>query len=249
MEFIGIIPARYESSRFPGKPLVDIHGKSMIQRVYEQCLKSKLNRVIVATDDKRIFDHVLSFGGEVIMTSNSHESGTDRIAEAAKELKLSADTIVLNIQGDEPFIDPEDINTLSDCFNNEGTQIATLIKVIKEVDVLLNKNSPKVALGLKDQALYFSREAIPHLRGVDKKDWLSKQTYYQHVGIYAFKHATLKAISLLPMGVLEQSEGLEQLRWLENGYTIKTAQTESECIAVDSPEDLERIDKKFFSES
>ena len=247
MEFIAIIPARYESSRFPGKPLVDIQGKSMIQRVYEQCLKAKLNRVIVATDDKRIFDHVLNFGGEVIITHSKHKSGTDRIAEAAKKLKLSGDTIILNIQGDEPFIDPEDINTLSACFNDEGTQIATLIKVIKEVDVLLNKNSPKVAIGLKDQALYFSREAIPHLIGFDKKDWLSKQTYFQHIGIYAFKHATLKALSLLPIGVLEQSEGLEQLRWLENGYTIKTTQTESECTAVDCPEDLERIDKKFFS--
>jgi 3-deoxy-manno-octulosonate cytidylyltransferase (CMP-KDO synthetase) len=247
MEFIGIIPARYESSRFPGKPLVDIHGKSMIQRVYEQCLKAKLNRVVVATDDTRIFEHVKDFEGEVVMTSNSHKSGTDRIAEAAKTLQLSEDVIILNIQGDEPFIDPEDINTVAACFTDKITQIATLVKVIKEVDVLLNCNSPKVALGLRGQALYFSREAIPHVRGVEKKDWLSKQTYYQHVGIYAFKHATLNAISKLPMGVLEQSEGLEQLRWLENGYTIQTAEIASECIAVDSPEDLKRIDKKFFS--
>ena len=247
MEFIGIIPARYESSRFPGKPLVDIHGKSMIQRVYEKCLKAKLNRVVVATDDERIFEHVKNFGGEIVMTSNSHESGTDRIAEAAKILQLSEDAIILNIQGDEPFIDPEDINTLAHCFNEERTQIATLVKVIKDVEILLSSNSPKVALGLRGQALYFSREAIPHLRGVEKKDWLSKQTYYQHVGIYAFKHATLNAISKLPMGVLEQSEGLEQLRWLENGYSIQTAGITSECIAIDSPEDLIRIDKKFFS--
>ena len=247
MKFIGIIPARYESSRFPGKPLVDIQGKSMIQRVYEQCLKAKLNRVVVATDDERIFEHVKNFGGEIVMTSNSHESGTDRIAEAAKILQLSEDAIILNIQGDEPFIDPEDINTLAHCFNEERTQIATLVKVIKDVEILLSSNSPKVALGLRGQALYFSREAIPHLRGVEKKDWLSKQTYYQHVGIYAFKHATLNAISKLPMGVLEQSEGLEQLRWLENGYSIQTAGITSECIAIDSPEDLIRIDKKFFS--
>jgi 3-deoxy-manno-octulosonate cytidylyltransferase (CMP-KDO synthetase) len=247
MEFIGIIPARYESSRFPGKPLVDIHGKSMIQRVYEQCLKAKLNRVVVATDDNRIFEHVKDFRGEVVMTSNSHKSGTDRIAEAAKTLQLSENAIILNIQGDEPFIDPKDINTLAACFNDERTQIATLVKAIKEVEILLSSNSPKVVLGLKNQALYFSREAIPHLRGVEKKDWLTKQTYFQHIGIYAFKHATLNALSLLPMGVIEQAEGLEQLRWLENGYTIKTAQINSECIAVDCPEDLKRIDEKFFS--
>ena len=247
MEFIGIIPARFQSSRFPGKPLVDIHGKSMIQRVYEQCLKAKLNRIIVATDDIRIFEHVTDFGGEVVMTSDCHESGTDRIAEAAKTLKLSEEAILINIQGDEPFINPDDITTLVYCFKDEKTQIATLVKVIKEEEVLLNTNSPKVVLGLKKQALYFSREAIPHLRGLDKRNWLSKQTYYQHVGIYAFKHATLKAISKLPMGVLEQSEGLEQLRWLENGYTIQTAEITSECIAVDCPEDLKRIDKKFFS--
>jgi 3-deoxy-manno-octulosonate cytidylyltransferase (CMP-KDO synthetase) len=219
----------------------------MIQRVYEQCLKAKLNRVVVATDDNRIFEHVKDFRGEVVMTSNSHKSGTDRIAEAAKTLQLSENAIILNIQGDEPFIDPKDINTLAACFNDERTQIATLVKAIKEVEILLSSNSPKVVLGLKNQALYFSREAIPHLRGVEKKDWLTKQTYFQHIGIYAFKHATLNALSLLPMGVIEQAEGLEQLRWLENGYTIKTAQINSECIAVDCPEDLKRIDEKFFS--
>ena len=247
MEIIGIIPARFQSSRFPGKPLVDIHGKSMIQRVYEQCLKAKLNRVVVATDDERIFDHVKSFGGEVVMTSTSHQSGTDRIAEASKSLQLSEEAIVINIQGDEPFINPDDITSLANCFEDSKTCIATLVKRITEQEVLLNNNSPKVVLGLQKQALYFSREAIPHLRGVDKKNWLSKQTYYQHVGIYAFKHATLKVLSKLPTGVLEQSEGLEQLRWLENGYTIQTAEIASECIAVDSPEDLKRIDKKFFS--
>ncbi len=247
MEFIGIIPARYASTRFPGKPLVDIHGKSMIQRVYEQCLKAKLDRVIVATDDQRIFDHIISFGGEVVMTSSSHESGTDRIAEAAATLQLSEEAVLINIQGDEPFINPDDILALANCFQNANTCIATLIKAIKEVDVLLNTNSPKVVLGSTKQALYFSREAIPHLRGGEKKDWITKQTYYQHIGIYAFKHDTLKAISKLPIGVLEQSEGLEQLRWLENGYTVQTAEITSECIAVDSPEDLIRIDKKFFT--
>lgn len=246
MEFIGIIPARYQSSRFPGKPLVDIHGKSMIQRVYEQCLKAKLNRVVVATDDERIFKHVLDFGGEVVMTSSKHESGTDRIAEAAQKLNLAADVTIINIQGDEPFIDPTDINLLADCFYDDSTEIATLIKLINDSETLFNTNTPKVVLGQNKQALYFSREAIPHLRGVDKKEWLDK-SYFQHIGIYAYKNQTLQTISKLPMGDLERSEGLEQLRWLENGYTIKTAITQSECIAVDSPEDLEKIDKKFFS--
>ena len=247
MEFIGIIPARYQSSRFPGKPLVDIHGKSMIQRVYEQCLKAKLNRVVVATDDERIFKHVLDFGGEVVMTSSKHESGTDRIAEAAQKLNLAADVVIINIQGDEPFIDPTDINILTDCFFDDSTEIATLIKLINDSETLFNTNTPKVVLGQNKQALYFSREAIPHLRGIDKKEWLDKSFYFQHIGIYAYKNQTLQTISKLPMGDLERSEGLEQLRWLEHGYTIKTAITQSECIAVDSPEDLEKIDKKFFS--
>ena len=247
MKFIGIIPARYTSTRFPGKPLVEIHGKSMIQRVYEQCVKAELDQVVVATDDSRIFEHIKSFGGEVIMTSDQHQSGTDRIAEAAEKLNLGSEAIVLNIQGDEPFINPEDIKLLGDCFTDEGTQIATLVKKIKDVDTLTNPNSPKVVLDIKKQALYFSREAIPHLRGYDKKDWLEQKDYFQHLGIYAFKHAILKEVSQLKSSPLEQSEGLEQLRWLENGYSIHTAEITSECIAVDSPEDLKRIDEKFFS--
>jgi 3-deoxy-manno-octulosonate cytidylyltransferase (CMP-KDO synthetase) len=247
MSTVGIIPARYASTRFPGKPLVDIHGKSMIQRVYEQCVKAELDRVIVATDDERIFNHVLNFGGEVIMTSDQHQSGTDRIAEAASELELSSDCIIINIQGDEPFINPEDIKKLRACFSNESTQIATLVKKIKDINTLTNPNNPKVVLGIKKQALYFSREAIPHIRGYDKKDWLKQKDYFQHIGIYAFKHAILKEVSQLKNSSLEQSEGLEQLRWLENGYNIHTAEITSDCIAVDSPEDLKRIDEKFFS--
>ena len=247
MEIIGIIPARFASTRFPGKPLADIHGKSMIRRVYEQCVKAKLDRIIVATDDARIYDHVKNFGAEVVMTSTEHQSGTDRIAEAANILKLSADTIVLNIQGDEPFINPNDIISLGNCFKVEGTQIATLVKKITEVDVLLNPNSPKVVLALNKQALYFSREAIPHLRNKEKENWLAHKEYYQHIGIYAFKCSILKEISLLKTSPLEQTEGLEQLRWIENNYTINTVQTSSESIAVDSPEDLRRIDEKFFS--
>ena len=247
MEFIGIIPARYESSRFPGKPLVDIHGKSMIQRVYEQCLKAKLDRVVVATNDDRIFEHVQKFRGEVVMTSNTHKSGTDRIAEAAEKLGLSSDSIVFNIQGDEPFINPDDINLLADCFNKQLTQIATLVKKINTIETLNNPNSPKVVLGVRQQALYFSRAAIPHLKGVKKENWLSEKTFFQHIGIYGFRYNILKEITALPSAPLEQNEGLEQLRWIENGYTIQTAEISSECIAVDCPEDLERIDKKFFS--
>ena len=247
MEFIGIIPARYESSRFPGKPLVDIHGKSMIQRVYEQCLKAKLDRVVVATNDDRIFEHVQKFRGEVVMTSNTHKSGTDRIAEAAEKLGLSSDSIVFNIQGDEPFINPDDINLLADCFNKQLTQIATLVKKINTIETLNNPNSPKVVLGVRQQALYFSRAAIPHLKGVKKENWLSEKTFFQHIGIYGFRYDILKEITALPSAPLEQNEGLEQLRWIENGYTIQTAEISSECIAVDCPEDLERIDKKFFS--
>ena len=247
MTAVGIIPARYASSRFPGKPLVDIHGKSMIQRVYEQCVKAELDRVVVATDDARISKHVKTFGGEVLMTSEQHQSGTDRIAEAAEKLMLNTNDIVINIQGDEPFINPEDIKTLRDCFNDKRTQIATLVKKIKDFDTLTNPNSPKVVIGLKKQALYFSREAIPHLKNFDKKDWLKKKNYFQHIGIYAFKYEILKEVAQLKKSPLEQSEGLEQLRWLENGYKIQTAEINSDCIAVDCPEDLKRIDEKFFS--
>ena len=243
---IGIIPARYASSRFPGKPLVDIHGKSMIQRVYEQCMKAELDRVIVATDDERIYEHVKSFGGEVVNTADTHISGTDRIAEAAQKLKLEEDAIVVNIQGDEPFIDPNDINLLLACFGKH-TQIATLVKKIKDEKTLHNPNSPKVVLGNQQQALYFSRQAIPFLKEIKPEEWLSKASFYQHIGIYAFRYESLKKVTQLPSSALEKSEGLEQLRWLENGFQIQTAETKSECIAVDSPEDLNRISEKFFS--
>lgn len=247
MKYIGIIPARYASTRFPGKPLVDIHGKSMIQRVYEQCLSSKLDQVIVATDDDRIHKHVLEFGGESVMTSVRHKSGTDRIAEVVQNIDARFNDIVLNIQGDEPFINPKDINKLMTCFNQSETQIATLIKQIKTTEELVNTNCPKVVVGNSKQAIYFSREAIPHLKGIDKEKWLLHNTYYQHIGIYAFTVKTLNEICQLKQSPLEQSEGLEQLRWLENGYSIYTAKTTAESIAVDSPEDLKRINEKFFS--
>ena len=243
----GIIPARYASSRFPGKPLVNIHGKSMLKRVYEQCQKSNLDRIVVSTDDERIAAHVQDFEGEAILTASSHKSGTDRIAEAANKLNLQNDSIVVNIQGDEPFIHPKDINLLVACFENQTTQIATLVKKINEIEILENPNSPKVVLNANKEALYFSRAAIPHLIDLKKEDWLNHHTFYKHIGIYGFRRATLKEISKLPSSPLEQKEGLEQLRWLENGYRIQTAETNSESIAVDCPVDLIRIDKKFFS--
>ena len=243
----GIIPARYASTRFPGKPLVDIHGKSMLQRVYEQCQKSNLDQLVVATDDERIATHVQDFAGEVILTDSTHKSGTDRIAEAADKLNLQDDSIVLNIQGDEPFIHPEDINLLAACFENQTTQIATLVKKINAIETLENPNNPKVVLNANKEALYFSRVAIPHLKDLKKEDWLNHHTFYKHIGIYGFRIAVLKEIIQLPSSLLEQKEGLEQLRWLENGYRIQTVETNSESIAVDCPEDLIRIDKKFFS--
>ena len=243
----GIIPARYASKRFPGKPLVDIHGKSMLQRVYEQCQKSNLDRIVVATDDERIVAHVQDFEGEVILTASTHKSGTDRIAEAADKLNLQNNGIVVNIQGDEPFIHPKDINLLAACFENKTTQIATLVKKINAIETLENPNNPKVVLNGNKEALYFSRAAIPHLKDLKKEDWLNHHTFYKHIGIYGFRKATLKKISQLPSSLLEQKEGLEQLRWLENGYRIQTAETNFESIAVDCQEDLIRIDKKFFS--
>ena len=243
----GIIPARYASKRFPGKPLVNIHGKSMLQRVYEQCQKSNLDRIVVATDDERIVAHVQDFEGEVILTASTHKSGTDRIAEAADKLNLQNNGIVVNIQGDEPFIHPKDINLLAACFENKTTQIATLVKKINAIETLENPNNPKVVLNGNKEALYFSRAAIPHLKDLKKEDWLNHHTFYKHIGIYGFRKATLKKISQLPSSLLEQKEGLEQLRWLENGYRIQTAETNFESIAVDCQEDLIRIDKKFFS--
>ncbi len=247
MKHIGIIPARFASTRFPGKPLVNIHGKSMVQRVYEQCQKSKLDKVLVATDDERIFQHVKEFGGEVVMTSTSHKSGTDRIAEAAQSMQLDHNDIIVNVQGDEPFINPEDIDKLCHCLSSVNKQIATLIKKIKDSETLFNSNIPKVVLGTNDQALYFSREAIPHLRGIAKEKWHRKNDYFQHIGLYAFKKYALENITTLQPSPLEQKERLEQLRWLENGYTIYTAEIDSECIAVDLPEDLKRIEERFFS--
>jgi len=243
----GIIPARYASTRFPGKPLVNINGKSMLQRVFEQCLKSNLDRLVVATDDERIAKHVEAFGGEVTLTSSAHKSGTDRISEAADQLQLNEDSIVINIQGDEPFIDPQDINLLIGCFENPTTQIVTLVKKIDTIESLENPNNPKVVLNSNKEALYFSRAPVPYLKDFKKEDWLNHHKFFKHIGVYGFRISVLKEISRLPIGVLEQKERLEQLRWLENGYRIQIVETKSESIAVDCPEDLIRMNKKFFS--
>lgn len=242
MKFLGIIPARYASTRFPGKPLVDIGGKLMIQRVYEQVAPC-LDEVWVATDDERILKAVEGFGGKAVMTSNQHRSGTDRCLEAS--LKIGGDyDVIINIQGDEPFIQAEQIEALKTCFQKSETTLATLVKPFTTkdgIDALLNPNSPKVVLNIKGEALYFSRSVVPYLRGSPPNDWLEKGRFYKHIGIYAYRRETLAEIAVLPPSPLELAESLEQLRWLENGYRIQTAVTDIENLAVDTPEDLERI--------
>jgi len=246
MKFLGIIPARFASSRFPGKPLVDIEGQTMIQRVYEQVKQSKkLSKVIVATDDQRIVDEVLSFGGNVVMTSETHQSGTDRCAEVITD--DNEYDVIINIQGDEPFINPEQIDLLAACFENPQTKIATLVKKIDSMDELFNLNIPKVVRNIHGEAIYFSRQTIPFLRGIEQKQWLKEQTFYKHIGIYAYQADTLRALTRLPVSGLEEAEALEQLRWIENGYTIQTAVTTHETIAVDTKEDLNKILKLFFN--
>lgn len=244
---LGIIPARYASSRFPGKPLVDIKGKFMVQRVFEQASKA-LEHVVVATDDKRIFDAVKGFGGKVVMTSDQHPSGTDRCAEAAvkyeAEYGVKVD-VVINIQGDEPFIAEKQINLLASIFDNADAQIATLIKPVDDAETLFNPNKPKVVVDKNGRALLFSRQTIPHIRGCEAKDWLGKHAFYQHIGMYGYRKDTLLELTKLPKSSLEIAESLEQLRWLENGYNILTAVTSDEGLSVDTPEDLEKILKLF----
>jgi len=241
MKIIGVIPARYASTRFPAKALADIAGKSMIQRVYEQCIKSNiLEKVIVATDHSKIFDHVKSFGGEVILTSENHQSGTDRCFEVVTKLKEQVD-YVINIQGDEPFIKPEQIELLGSCLADPTTQLATLIKKIEDKETLFNPNTPKVIFNQSNEAIYFSRSTIPFIRGVESEAWLIKNTFYKHIGIYAYRTDVLKEITSLSPSGLEKAEALEQLRWIENGYKIKVAITEYESYGIDTPEDLARI--------
>ncbi len=240
--FGGIIPARFASSRFPGKPLALIGDKTMIQRVYEQASNS-LDLVWVATDDKRIFDKVISFGGKAIMTSSDHMSGTDRCAEAVtliNEETVPEIDIVINIQGDEPFIKPEQIDLIKHCFTGDEVEIATLVRKVDPGEDIFQPNQPKVILDTKGDAIYFSRAAIPYLRDVKMSDWTLKHVYYKHIGLYAYRTETLKKITKLARSPLEISESLEQNRWIENGFRIRTAITSWESIAIDIPADLEK---------
>jgi 3-deoxy-manno-octulosonate cytidylyltransferase (CMP-KDO synthetase) len=241
LNIAGIVPARYASSRFPGKPLALIGDKPMIRLVYDQAAKA-LDQVYVATDDERIFQAVRNFGGKVIMTSPEHRSGTDRCAEAAEKLRLQGLNIdvIVNIQGDEPFIRPEQINILSECFNDDELGIATLVRKVRQDEDISDPNQPKVVLDREGYALYFSRAAIPYIRDYEIKEWPSKNIYFKHIGLYAYRSEILDQITKLPYGMLEMAESLEQNRWLENGFRIKTALTSWESIAIDTPHDLEK---------
>lgn len=240
MKVAGIIPARYGSTRFPGKPLALIGGKTMIQRTCEQALQSSLDAVVVATDDVRIFDEVQRFGGRAVMTRPDHRSGTDRCREALDLIDEGFDAIV-NIQGDEPFIDPRQIDQVADLIRQPETTLATLARKIVDPTRLNDPNTVKVVFDLNGNALYFSRYAIPYVREEAEID------HYQHIGIYAYKADTLRAVAALPAGRLEQAESLEQLRWLENGLRIKVAVTSIQAsYGIDTPDDLRRLPKELL---
>jgi 3-deoxy-manno-octulosonate cytidylyltransferase (CMP-KDO synthetase) len=242
MKILGIVPARFNSTRFPGKPLADINGKSMIQRVFEQCsLSKKLSKVIIATDDERIATHVREFGGQLMMTSPQHQSGTDRCAEIFSNDAANGWDVVINIQGDEPYIHPEQIDLLCSVFEDSNAAIATLVKKITSPDELFNHNNVKVILNKRGEAIYFSRSPVPYNRNFPEQEWLKYSTYYKHIGIYGYRPEVLKEISLLPKTNLEITESLEQLRWIENGYTLRAEVTSMESIAIDTPEDLLKV--------
>ena len=242
MIIVGIIPARYASTRFPGKPLALIKGKPMIQRVYEQALKSKLDAVVIATDDVRIADAVMDFGGQYVMTSPNHRSGTDRCCEALDLLKMKYDAVV-NIQGDEPFIDPKQIDLLVDLIVRDDTPLASLAKRIDDEDELFSPNAVKVVVNQEGNAMYFSRNPIPFMRNVDRDEWLAKGRFYKHIGIYAYKADVLHQVAHMEPSALEQAESLEQLRWLENGLAIRMALSDAENISIDTPDDLHRAEQ------
>lgn len=244
LRFLGIIPARYASTRFPGKPLALLGGKPVIQHVCER-VDGLLDDLIVATDDERILNAVLSFGGRAVMTSTSHRSGTDRCWEAYQKNGTPYD-VVVNIQGDEPFIAARQIEAIKQCFSDPSTQIATLVKPFHPedgVEKLLNSNSPKVVVDKNMRALYFSRSVIPYLRDTEQERWLSCHTFYKHIGLYAYRTKTLQEITSLPQGTLEKAESLEQLRWLENGYVIKVGVCDVETIGIDTPDDLRQANE------
>lgn len=245
MKFIVVIPARYASTRFPGKPLAMLGGKPVIQHVYEKA-RSVMDNVYVATDDERILNAVKGFGGNAVMTRSDHKSGTDRIKEATDKIRQMSGTdfdVVVNIQGDEPFIDGEQIKTLCRQFDDASTDIATLGKPFSTMEAVENPNSPKIVVDNNGFALYFSRSVIPFVRGIDRNEWIDKYPFLKHLGIYAYKSRVLDEITSLPQSSLELAESLEQLRWLQNGYKIRVGKTDIETVGIDTPQDLERAEE------
>ena len=247
MKFIGIIPARYASTRFPGKPLAILGGKTVIQRVYEQVV-NVLGEAYVATDDERIFKAVEQFGGRAVMTRNDHKSGTDRIEEAAQKIKTDAD-VIINIQGDEPFIQKSQLETVKHLFDDPQTQIATLGKSFVTMEAVENPNSPKIICDVNGYAMYFSRSVIPYIRGKEQKEWIKHFPFIKHIGLYAYRREVLSEITKLPQSPLELAESLEQLRWLQNGYRIKVGLTDVETVGIDTPEDLQRAEQFILAAS
>ncbi len=243
MKFIAIIPARFGSSRFEGKPLADIFGRPMIEHVYKRA-QSEFETVVVATDDSRIEDVVKGFGGEVVMTSTEHRSGTDRALEALRKCEQIYNQkydVVINIQGDEPFVSADQLKDIKSCFDSPSVEIATLVKKFEEGEDIFNPNSPKVVLSSMGEALYFSRSVIPHLRGHQPEQWSKQHTYYKHIGLYGYRCDILAKITSLAPSSLEIAESLEQLRWLEAGYRIATKITDTQSHAIDTPEDLAMV--------
>ncbi len=247
MTFTAIIPARYASTRFPGKPLAVLGGKTVIQRVYEQ-VGSVLSDVYVATDDERIFSCVESFGGKAVMTRTDHQSGTDRIQEAVEKTATKAD-VIINVQGDEPFVQPSQIKTLMQLFDDPSTQIGTLGKRFESIEAVENPNSPKIVMDQRGFALYFSRSVIPYIRGKAHEEWLGAYPFLKHLGVYAYRRDVLAEVTRLPQSSLEKAESLEQLRWLQNGYRIRVGLTDVETVGIDTPEDLQRAEEFLENES
>nr|WP_293583990.1 3-deoxy-manno-octulosonate cytidylyltransferase [Prevotella sp.] len=241
MKFIGIIPARYASTRFPGKPLALLGGKPVIQHVYEK-VAAVLEAAYVATDDERIYDIVKSFGGQVVMTRTDHKSGTDRIEEAIEKIGGEWD-VVVNVQGDEPFVAKSQLDTICHCFDDPTTQIATLGKPFESMEAVQNPNSPKIVVDNMGFAMYFSRSVIPYVRGKEKSSWLTHYPFLKHLGIYAYRKDVLRQVTQLPQSSLEIAESLEQLRWLQNGFKIKVGTTDVETVGIDTPQDLERAEE------
>lgn len=241
MKFIGIIPARYASTRFPGKPLVLLGGKPVIQHVYEK-VAAVLEAAYVATDDERIYDVVKAFGGQVVMTRTDHKSGTDRIEEAIEKIGGEWD-VVVNVQGDEPFVAKSQLDTICHCFDDPTTQIATLGKPFESMEAVQNPNSPKIVVDNMGFAMYFSRSVIPYVRGKEKSSWLTHYPFLKHLGIYAYRKDVLRQVTQLPQSSLEIAESLEQLRWLQNGFKIKVGTTDVETVGIDTPQDLERAEE------